>query len=138
MLAFGCHELFEGIAFGLLKSTTVALQLAVGIVIHKSAAAISIGAAFAKTDLDLKTICIYMFCFSLTTPVGCAIGLKIEAVSDLMNVIFMSLSAGTFVYVAASEVIVHEFESSRWSGIKIILTFLGAVLIFSMWFLKGG
>lgn len=137
MLAFGCHELFEGIAFGLLKSTNVALQLAVGIVIHKTCAAVAVGAAFAKTDLSLKMICLYIFAFSLTTPVGAAIGMKLATVSDLLNVIFMSLSAGTFIYVAASEIIVHEFESPRWSGVKIVLAVVGAAVIFSLWFLHG-
>ena len=53
MLAFGIHEFFEGIAFGLMDEYAIAVQLAVGIVIHKTCAAISLGAGFAKTGFSV-------------------------------------------------------------------------------------
>lgn len=138
MLAFGIHEFFEGIAFGLMTDVNVAVQLAVGIIIHKTAASISLGAAFAKTGFTLKQICLFIFLFSLSTPIGIAIGMGISSgVHEVMNVVFMSLSAGTFIYVACTEIIVHEFESSKWSGMKLLLTFLGGVVIGSLWFLTA-
>ena len=54
MLAFGIHELFEGIAFGLLEETGTALQLAIGIIIHKTCAALALGAGFTKAGFTLK------------------------------------------------------------------------------------
>merc|ERR1712151_591559 len=48
VLALGFHSLFEGIAFGLLSEIESAWQLAAGIGIHKTAAAISLGGAFAR------------------------------------------------------------------------------------------
>jgi len=51
-------------------------------------------------------------------------------------VIFMALSAGTFIYVACTEIIVHEFESSAWSGIKFLLVVIGGVIIGALWFLE--
>jgi hypothetical protein len=48
----------------------------------------------------------------------------------------MALSAGTFIYVACTEIIVHEFESSAWSGLKFLLVVIGGVIIGALWFLE--
>ena len=137
MLAFGIHEFFEGIAFGLMRSTNVAVQLAVGIIIHKSCAAVSIGAGFAKTGLSLTKIVIFIMCFSLSTPLGIIIGMNLEKMTDIVTSIFFQLSAGTFIYVACTEIITHEFESQKWSGLKLLTVIIGGIVIGSLWFLNA-
>lgn len=77
MLAFGIHEFFEGIAFGLMDSTDAAVQLAVGIIIHKTCAALSLGASFSKAGFTACKIAIFMLCFSISTPLGIVIGMNI-------------------------------------------------------------
>lgn len=113
------------------------MQLAAGILIHKTCASISIGAGFAKTDMSLTRISVFIFCFSLSTPIGIVIGLKLVSLSSLLQVIFFQLSAGTFIYVAASEIITHEFEDKRWNGIKLLFTLVGGIVIGSLWFLNA-
>jgi len=49
----------------------------------------------------------------------------------------MALSAGTFIYVACTEIIVHEFESSKWSGLKLLLVIIGGVIIGALWFMEA-
>ena len=51
----------------------------------------------------------------------------------------MSLSVGTFLYIAASEIIVEEFSISRYKWIKILFMLIGAGIIFGMtiWELSG-
>jgi zinc transporter 1/2/3 len=137
MLAFGIHELFEGIAFGLMTETAIAVQLAVGIVIHKTCAAVSLGAGFAKTGFSVLQIAIFISLFSLSTPIGIIIGLSITGEPTILTSIFFQLSAGTFIYVACTEIITHEFESPKWSGLKLLLTILGGVVIGALWFLSG-
>jgi hypothetical protein len=60
-----------------------------------------------------------------------------SGVSDVLNVVFMALSAGTFIYVACTEIIVHEFESSKWSGLKLLLVIIGGVIIGALWFMEA-
>jgi zinc transporter 1/2/3 len=88
MLAFGIHELFEGIAFGLMKDTELAVQLAIGIIIHKTCASVSLGAGFAKTGFSLCHIFIFILLFSLSTPIGIIIGMGVNSMSELATVIF--------------------------------------------------
>ena len=111
MLAFGVHEFFDGIAFGLMESTETAVQLAVGIIIHKTCASLSLGAGLAKAGFSTLKIFVIIMCFSLSTPLGIIIGMNIAKASELLTMIFFQLSAGTFIYVACTEIITHEFES---------------------------
>lgn len=136
MLAFGIHEIFEGIAFGLMTETSMAVQLAVGIVIHKTCAAVSLGAGFAKTGFSVVKIAIFISLFSFSTPLGIIIGLGVSGEVPILTSVFFQLSAGTFIYVACTEIITHEFESPKWSGLKLLMTILGGIVIGALWFLS--
>ena len=93
-----------------MDSVDEAGQLAAGIIIHKTAAAVSLGAAFARTGYTTKQILIFLGIFAITTPIGIIIGMSIAETSPIVDVVFLSLSGGTFVYVACSEIIVNEFD----------------------------
>jgi zinc transporter ZupT len=49
--------------------------------------------------------------------------------SDLINIIFMSIAGGSFIYVSCSELIVEEFSlpGNRW--LKLLAFLMGAALI---------
>lgn len=110
MIAFGFEEFFEGMAFGLLKEKAVVVQLSIGIIIHSGCAAVSMGAGFAKAGFNILQIIIFIILFSLASPIGIIIGLSVGGGdSTVVRFIFLSLSAGTFIYVASTEIIPHEF-----------------------------
>lgn len=50
---------------------------------------------------------VYMGIFSVTAPIGIIIGINIFKTSLVVDTIFLSISGGTFVYVACTEVIVE-------------------------------
>lgn len=110
VLALGAHAFFEGIAFGLITSIEQAGQLAAGILIHKSAAAISLGGAFARSGYSVKEILVLLVIFSVIAPLGIIIGMQIADSNKLVDTVFLSISGGTFLYVACSEIIVNEFD----------------------------
>ena len=134
VLALGAHAFFEGIAFGLQTSIGSAGQLAAGILIHKTAAAISLGGAFARTGYTTKEILLLLVIFSIIAPIGIIIGIQISESNKLVDTVFMSLSGGTFIYVACSEIIVAEFDKGHYQWLKMILVFLGGLLITCLWF----
>ena len=134
VLAIGVHALFEGIALGLQKEIEEVGQLGAGIIIHKSAAAASLGGAFTRTGYTLKQIILFIVLFALTTPIGILIGMAITESNALIDTIFMGLSGGTFIYVACSEIIVAEFNKGIHNWIKMILVLLGGAVITFMWF----
>lgn len=137
VIAIGFHAFFEGIAFGLLVEIEQVWQLAVGIIIHKSAAAISLGGAFANSGYTFKQICLFIGLFSILAPIGIVIGMQIAETSKLLDTIMLSISGGTFIYVACSEIIVHEFDRKGNRCAKLFLVFLGGAVITSLWFLGG-
>ena len=67
--------------------------------------------------------------FASATPLGTVIGILLSGMSDMINVIFMSIAGGSFIYVSCSELIVEEFSlpGNRWY--KLIAFIMGALLI---------
>jgi zinc transporter ZupT len=49
----------------------------------------------------------YIAIFAVTAPIGIIIGLAVEKTSLVVDTIFLSISGGTFVYVACTELIVE-------------------------------
>lgn len=74
--------------------------------------------------------------FSLATPLGIGLGLAISTANNMMEIVFNSFAAGTFIYIAASEVVVEEFSltGNRW--LKLCFFGIGASVITSMWFIE--
>jgi len=57
--------------------------------------------------------------------------------NKLVDVVFLSISGGTFIYVACSEIIVNEFARATHRGVKVLLVFLGMCVILGLWFMEG-
>lgn len=56
----------------------------------------------------------------------------------MVEILFSSFAAGTFVYIAASEVIVEEFAvlgHNKW--LKMFTFLLGATIITCMWLMEA-
>jgi len=51
----------------------------------------------------------YLGIFAITAPIGIIIGIAITKSNLVVDVIFLSISGGTFIYVACTEVIVEQF-----------------------------
>ena len=132
-MALGAHAFFEGIAFGLQTSVESAGQLAMGILIHKTAAAVSLGGAFARTGYSLKEILLFLGIFSIIAPIGIIIGMSIAESNKLVDVSFLGISGGTFIYVACSEIITAEFDRGHYQWAKMLLVFFGGLIIALLW-----
>lgn len=74
--------------------------------------------------------------FSLTAPIGIVVGMVIVKMNKLVDVIFLSISGGTFLYVACSEIIVHEFKKGH-TILKLLTVLFGGAIITCLWFFGG-
>ena len=136
MIALSVHSLFEGIAVGITHSIEDVWTLLLAIALHKGAAACSLGISLVKTFPDDFALCRWLvFTFALATPLGIIIGMNIPD-SPVMDVVFNSLAAGTFLYIACSEVIVEEFTIPGGRCYKFLFYLIGIAIIFSLWFLE--
>lgn len=69
-------------------------------------------------------------------PIGIGIGWILSEAGNLTSGILMSISAGTFLYIATNEVIVEEFSLSRFKKIKFFLYLIGIGFISSLWLVE--
>ena len=67
--------------------------------------------------------------FAIATPLGCVIGIFVSDSSPMVTVVFNSLAGGTFIYIAASEVVVEEFSTPDYKWVKLLLFIIGAAII---------
>lgn len=129
MCALSIHGLFEGIALGIQVQPKMVFFLGVAIVSHKWAESFTLGISFFKTNTSNETYIKLIVMFSLFTPLGITIGMFASGSNILLEAVFLSLAAGSFIYISASEVIVEEFSVSRHKYLKFIFFFLGAILV---------
>lgn len=140
LIALSTHALFEGIALGLTKELAASMNIMLALMIHKTAASMSLGISISKNfkEEDIRRGIILLLAFALATPVGIATGLLLKDTNEMVEIVFSSFAGGTFIYIAASEVIVEEFSiPGRKKWLQMIMFLLGATLITCMWFLEG-
>jgi zinc transporter ZupT len=130
MIALSVHSVFEGIAVGLQDEVADIWSFLIAIGAHKWAAAMSLGISMSTNlEHNPNTVKLLILIFALATPIGIVIGMIVMESAELINIIFSGLAGGTFLYIAASEVVVEEFSVStdKWS--KLFGFMLGALII---------
>ena len=133
LFALGFHGLFEGISLGIQLTLRGTLFLNLAIVLHKWAAALTLGLSFIKSGVSRKEFIINILIFSSITPIGICIGMALTSFSsDFIAGIFLSISVGTFIYIACSEIIIHEFNEKENRYIKFLCFILGAGIVLSL------
>ena len=75
--------------------------------------------------------------FGSASPLGIALGWAFSGYSDFMTGVFMAISAGTFIYIAAAEIIVEEFSVSAHKWLKFGCYLFGLTLIIALWFAEA-
>jgi hypothetical protein len=73
----------------------------------------------------------------IMSVVGGLIGMQIANTSKLIDCIFMCVSAGMLLFIACTEIIVHEFANGKDKFIKLLMVMLGILVIALLWFLHG-
>jgi zinc transporter ZupT len=108
------------------------------IFIHKGAAGSALGISLVKAfPNDFRLVRWLILVFSMATPIGIAIGILASGAGVIVDVIFSSLAAGTFVYIGCTEIVVSEFSipGDRWT--KFIFFILGMAIITCLFFIPG-
>lgn len=73
---------------------------------------------------------------SFIESAGIGIGLGLHEAPMLVDSIILSIAGGTFVYIACSEILVHEFADKSYRYVKFLFFILGAAVITLLWFLS--
>ena len=138
LIGLGLHSVFEGLALGLEKEDSKVEIFALAILLHKGAAGMSLGISMGRTFPDEKLFVLLMLTlFASFTPFGVLLGMVLSGGNAMMEIICSSISAGSFLYIACSEVIVEEFSISRNRCLKLFFFMVGIGIITSLLFLEG-
>ncbi|CAN1135769.1 Zinc transporter 11 [Linum perenne] len=112
IVALCFHSVFEGIAIGVAETEGDAWKALWTISLHKIFAAIAMGIALLRIipDRPLLSCFAYAFAFAISSPVGVAIGIVIDAttqgkVADWTFAITMGLACGVFIYVSINHLL---------------------------------
>ena len=136
LIALSVHGVFEGIALGVMNTVKECSILFSAIILHKWAAAFALGISFYKSGTEKDLFIKMILLFTSFGPLGIIIGMIFSDAGNLIKGIMLSISAGTFIYVAASEVIVEEFSLSKKTNIKFLWFLLGGLLTFILTFIE--
>eukprot|EP01084_Bolivina_argentea_P233937 393887_1 len=131
VIALGFHSFVEGLGLG--ASHTGTSGIFVAIVLHKGLAAFSIGTMLSSFCSNLKVI-FSVITFSLMTPLGCGVGMRILVNGQQHHVfegswgsgICSALAAGTFLHISLMEIVVRNYvQSPTDRGFKLFCFLLG-------------
>ncbi|XP_057747192.1 zinc transporter 11 [Arachis stenosperma] len=120
IVALCSHSVFEGLAIGVAETKADAWKALWTISLHKIFAAIAMGIALLRMipDRPLLSCAAYAFAFAISSPIGVAIGIVIDAttqgaVADWIFAISMGLACGVFVYVSINHLLSKGYTPHR-------------------------
>lgn len=134
-IALSLHALLAGFAVGWDASAVTLLVLSAALAVHKFAAAFTLGSSLVHSGVSRAGFNRVILSFSIATPIGVALGSVSQTILEsetgiLIEAIFDGLVAGTFLYIAALEVIHQEFFQRRAYVLDLLLFVFGLLVMF--------
>ncbi|KAK4491776.1 hypothetical protein RD792_002551 [Penstemon davidsonii] len=141
------HSVFEGIAIGVAETKADAWRALWTVCLHKIFAAIAMGIALLRIipDRPLLSCAAYAFAFAISSPIGVAIGIVIDAtsqgsVADWIYAISMGLACGVFIYVSINHLLVKgykplnkvTFDTPHYKFLAVLLG-VGVIAVVMIW-----
>jgi zinc transporter ZupT len=134
VLAMGIHASFTGLALGVFSESSAFFGFFLAIILHKWAEAMTIGIAFAKVNKKRATIMVLLF--AIATPLGTLIGVLLDGANGIVKGVLLAISAGTFVYISATEIIIEEFGGAGKKYGKFMMYLIGIGFMVFLWYLE--
>ncbi|RVW42634.1 Zinc transporter 5 [Vitis vinifera] len=117
------HSVIIGISLGASESPKTIKPLVAALTFHQFFEGMGLGGCIVQAKFKLRAAAIMALFFSLTTPVGIAIGIGISNVYDensstalIVEGIFNAASAGILIYMALVDLLAADFMNPRMQG----------------------
>ncbi|KAL3508384.1 hypothetical protein ACH5RR_027785 [Cinchona calisaya] len=147
IVALCFHSVFEGIAIGVAETKADAWKALWTVCLHKIFAAIAMGIALLRMipDRPLLSCAAYAFAFAISSPVGVAIGIIIDAttqgaVADWIYAISMGLACGVFIYVSINHLLSKGYNPKKSLSVDMphykflaVLLGVGVIAVVMIW-----
>lgn len=128
------HSILAGAALGTENTITGSAVIFLAIFAHKGAAGFALVTDFRRGGLPQRESLRVLLIFSAMTPLGILLGAGLDHLFEerygrLIEGIFDSLAAGTFIYIATLEIIGEEFTNPARGIQKFSLLAAGLALM---------
>eukprot|EP01032_Pedospumella_encystans_P008574 gene8574-10160_t len=130
--AMSVHSFFEAAALGLAADTTSALMMSACIALHQPAESVALLVAFLKAEMPTSRTILWLMSFSMMSMVGVSAGLLVNKLaSGDLEAVVTAITAGTFIYVGATEIANEEFEATESKKVRLLryLCYAGGMLL---------
>ncbi|XP_059297245.1 zinc transporter 8-like [Lycium ferocissimum] len=114
------HSVIIGVSLGASESPKTIKPLVAALTFHQLFEGMGLGGCISEARFKVKKTAIMAIFFSLTTPIGIAIGFGISTVYSetsptalIVEGIFNSTAAGILIYMALVDLLAADFMSSR-------------------------
>lgn len=130
------HAFFETLALGLQKNTFAVLSLATAILVHKWAEGLTLGLMYKKEGFKVSMIRWMVLLQGLTNVLGLLTGSILMGQGSFIMAFFMSLSAGTFLYISLAEVLQEQVKTMT-KGKMVMILLANIFIAFIVWLEKS-
>ncbi|KAL3503609.1 hypothetical protein ACH5RR_038058 [Cinchona calisaya] len=147
IVALCFHSVFEGIAIGVAETKADAWKALWTVCLHKIFAAIAMGIALLRMipNRPLLSCAAYAFAFAISSPIGVAIGIIIDAttqgsVANWIYAISMGLACGVFIYVSINHLLSKGYSPEKLLSVDrphyrflAVLFGVGVIAVVMIW-----
>ncbi len=125
------HAVFDGLSVGVEATPEGFYPIVTAVVFHKVFDGIAVGAAVFPAQFPVYIAWSLLLLPALATPLGIAIGMGAtaslagSAQATLAEAIVISLSAGSFLFIAITELLPSSLHDGRHVRTKMLCFFLG-------------
>lgn len=140
LLALSVHSVFAGLALGLQGSTGSSLAILLAILAHKTVAAFALSVSFVREGRTGRQSVRALLLFCAMTPLGIVLGILLhagatQAVDQRIEAVFNAVAAGTFLYIAALDIMAEEFlrPGAKWKKFGCCLTGFLIMAVVAIW-----
>lgn len=131
------HSVIIGVSLGASESPKTIKPLVAALTFHQLFEGMGLGGCIAEAKFKIKKAALMAIFFSLTTPIGIAIGFGISTVYSetsptalMVEGIFNSAAAGILIYMALVDLLAADFMSSRMQDSPKLLMGANIFLLF--------
>ena len=139
-LILSIHSFIAGVALGIEKTILASAVLFVAIIAHKGGAAFALGISMVRGGVLKRRHIKVILLFSIMTPIGIFVGSGLSrafgsSTGQVLEGVFDSLAAGTFIYVAVLDIIEEEFSIPGNELLKFVsvIAGLGLMALLAIW-----
>ncbi|GLT98860.1 hypothetical protein SLE2022_163360 [Rubroshorea leprosula] len=117
------HSVIIGISLGASQSAKTIKPLVAALTFHQFFEGMGLGGCISQANFKSTAIVVMMLFFSLTTPMGIAVGIGISKIYNedssralIVEGVFNSASAGILIYMALVDFLAADFMNPRMQG----------------------